>query len=151
MTAIQIERVSVLPESEWTALVTESEADGFGFVRRLRDEWCSTRNRFDQPGEAFFAARIQGELVGVCGLSRDPYSTKANVGRVRRLYVRKEFRRLGVGQLLVQAVVATARDHFTLLSLRTDNSIASRFYERQGFQPYPGLEGCTHLLSLHAP
>jgi hypothetical protein len=44
MTSIQIERVSMLPESEWTALVAESEADGFGFVRRLREEWCSTRN-----------------------------------------------------------------------------------------------------------
>lgn len=151
MTPIQIERVTNLPESELDELVSESEAEGFGFIRRLRDEWRSTGACFDQPGEAFFAARLQGRLVGVCGLSRDPYSTKTGVGRVRRLYVRREFRNLGVGQHLLQAVLEAARDHFTLLSLRTDNPTASRFYERQGFHPWPGLECCTHLLSLEAP
>jgi ribosomal protein S18 acetylase RimI-like enzyme len=151
MNAIQIARVTTLPEFELSELVAESEAEGFGFVRRLRDEWCSTRNRFDLPGEAFFTARLQGQLVGICGLSRDPYSSMAGVGRVRRLYIRKEFRRLGIGQQLVQAVMETAHNHFTLLSLRTDNPIASRFYERQGFQPISGLESCTHLLSLDAP
>ncbi|WP_257304716.1 GNAT family N-acetyltransferase [Geothrix campi] len=151
MNTVQIAQVTTLQESELGELVIESEVEGFGFVSRLRDEWYSSRNRFDQPGEAFFTARVQGQLVGVCGLSRDPYSVQAGVGRVRRLYVRKEFRRLGVGQQLVQAVVEVARKHFTLLSLRTDNPIASRFYERQGFHPISRLESCTHLLSLVAP
>ncbi|WP_243303102.1 GNAT family N-acetyltransferase [Geothrix oryzisoli] len=151
MNAIQIARVTTLPDSELDELVMESEAEGFGFVARLRDEWHSMRNQFNQPGEAFFTARIQGQLVGICGLSRDPYSSQAGVGRVRRLYVRKEFRRLGVGQQLIHAVVETARIHFTLLSLRTDNPIASQFYERQGFQSISRLESYTHLLSLVAP
>ncbi|HJV21831.1 MAG TPA: GNAT family N-acetyltransferase [Holophagaceae bacterium] len=131
-------------------LVAESEGEGFRFVRRLMDEWNSTSNRFDQPGEAFFTARVQGRLAGICGLSRDPYSLKANVGRVRRLYVRPEFRRLGIGHLLVQSVVEAARNHFASLSLRTDNPIASRFYERQGFHPQSDLESCTHFLPLDA-
>ena len=151
MSAIQITRATALPEFELDELVTESEAEGFGFVTRFRDEWHSTRNRFDRPGEAFFTARIQGKLVGICGLSRDPYSAQASVGRVRRLYVRKEFRRLGVGQQLIHAVIETARNHFTLLSLRTDNPVASRFYEQQGFQSISRLESCTHMLSLVTP
>jgi GNAT superfamily N-acetyltransferase len=151
MYAIHIERVTMLPKPELDELAAESEAEGFGFISRLRDEWCSTRVRFDQPGEAIFVARIRGRLVGVCGLSRDPYSMKVRVGRVRRLYVRKDVRRLGVGQHLVQSVVEAARDHFTLLSLRTDNPCASQFYERLGFHPCPGLECSTHLLSLDAP
>ena len=151
MNDVQITLVTTLQESELDELVTESEAEGFAFISRLREEWHSARNRFDRPGEAFFTARFQGQLIGVCGLSRDPYSLQAAVGRVRRLYVRKEFRRLGVGRQLVQAVVETACKHFTLLGLRTDNPIASRFYERQGFHPISQLESCTHLLSLVAP
>ncbi len=151
MNAVQIARVTTLPDSELDELVIDSETEGFGFVSRFRDEWCSMRNRFDQPGEALFTARVQGKLVGICGLSRDPYSSQDGVGRVRRLYVRKEFRRLGVGQQLIHAVVETARNHFTLLSLRTDNPVASRFYEQQGFQSISRLESCTHLLSLVAP
>jgi len=47
-------RVSSTP---WFA---ESERAGYGFVRRLADEWASGANRFGRPGEALFAARMMG-------------------------------------------------------------------------------------------
>lgn len=147
-TDIRIERVAALPASELAGLVVESEAEGFGFLRHLRDEWASARHRFDQPGEAFFAARFQGRLVGVCGLSRDPYTGQPGVGRVRRLYVLPAFRRHGVARCLVEAVLEAALPHFTLLSLRTNNPVAARFYEGMGFDPYPDLECSTHLRTL---
>ncbi len=145
---IRIERVTSLPAEELAGLVPASEAEGFAFLRRLREEWSTARERFDCPGEAFFTARIQGRLVGVCGLSRDPYTGQADVGRVRRLYVLPGFRGQGVGKRLVEAVLEAARPHFTLLSLRTDNPVAARFYEGLGFDPYPGLECSTHLRNL---
>lgn len=147
---IQIERVAVLPEAELADHLAESEAEGFRFVRRLIDEWRSARNRFDQPGEAFFTARVDGRLVGFCGLNRDPFASTPDVGRIRRMYLRAEFRRLGIGQLLVQAAVDAARQHFAQLSLRTDSLAASRFYERQGFLPCAGHEHRTHLLVVQA-
>lgn len=146
--ALRIERVTNLPAAELAGLVAASEAEGFGFLRRLREEWAAARERFDRPGEAFFTARIQGRLVGVCGLSRDPYTGQADVGRVRRLYVLPAHRGHGVGRKLVEAVLEAARPHFRLLSLRTDNPGAARFYERLGFDPYPGLECTTHLRVL---
>lgn len=147
---VRIERVETLPEAELAALVTASEAEGYGFVRGLRDGLRTRPRPFDQPGEAFFAARCGGRLVGICGLSRDPYAGNAAVGRVRRLYVLEPYRRLGVGRRLVQAVIGAAGAHFTLLSLRTDNPAAARLYEELGFQPQTGIEGCTHLREVPA-
>lgn len=150
MAVIQIERVALLPEAELASHLAASEAEGFRFVRRLIDEWRSAANRFDQAGEGFFTARLDGRLVGFCGLNQDPFASTSNVGRIRRFYVSAECRRLGVGQLLVQAIVDAARPHFTQLSLRTDNPAAARLYERLGFIPFTGVDHCTHLLVLEA-
>ena len=96
-----IERLHDLSGDSLGALVAESERAGSRFVRRLVDEWVTDANRFDRPGEALFAAWVDGQLVAVCGLNVDPYSAEDRVGRVRHLYVLSAFRRLGVGRQLV--------------------------------------------------
>lgn len=143
---VLIERVSDLPAEIERALVPESESAGLGFVRRLVDEWASGRNRFDQRGEALFVARLDGRLVGLCGLSMDPYAAAPSVGRVRHLYVLRDGRRHGVGSQLVGVVLAAARGKFDTLRLRTENSSAARLYERMGFRRSVGLADCTHVM-----
>jgi GNAT superfamily N-acetyltransferase len=142
---VNIERLADLPTS-LAVLVAESEQRGYRFVRRLADEWTSSVNRFDQPGEALFGAWAAGRLVGVCGLNIDPYATDGSIGRVRHLYVLEEFRRLGVGRRLMEAVMAAARGRFTLLRLRTEIALAAAFYEKLGFSPQAGVPACTHTL-----
>src|SRR4029077_13848398 len=58
-----IERVSEAPTDRLGALVAESEQQGFGFVRRLVDEWVAGTNRFDRPGEVLSVARVGGDVV----------------------------------------------------------------------------------------
>jgi GNAT superfamily N-acetyltransferase len=70
------------------------------------------------------------------------------VGRVRHLYVLTEFRRLGIGRQLVQAVVASAQSRFGSLRLRTETLEAAAFYERLGFRRRVGVPDCTHTLEL---
>ena len=72
-----IERLQDLPSDALGALVAESEEAGLRFVRRLLDEWASGANRFDRPGEALFAARVGGRLVGVCGTRMPPIGASA--------------------------------------------------------------------------
>jgi GNAT superfamily N-acetyltransferase len=146
---VTVERLTDLPPDALAALVAESERAGWRFVRRLSDEWAAGANRFDRPGEVLFATRVDGRLVGVCGLNVDPYAADEAVGRVRRLYVLAEFRRIGVGRRLVRAVVAAARGRFGSLRLRTESREAAAFYERLGFRPV-GLPDCTHVLGLEA-
>jgi ribosomal protein S18 acetylase RimI-like enzyme len=147
MTA-QIEQLLELPLADLSPLVGESEAEGLGYVRRMADEWAAGVNRFRQPGEALFAARVEGVLVGVCGLTIDPHAGSPRIGRVRRLYIRTSYRRRGIGRRLVEAVLRAAMGVFDSLRLRTDNPEAARFYEGLGFHPCPGETDCTHGLAL---
>ncbi len=129
-------------------LIAEGERSGSRFVGRLATEWSSGANRFDKPGEALVAARLDGQVVGVCGLNVDPYTADRRVGRVRHLYVMEAYRRLGIGRRLLADVVAAARGPFDLLRLRAANPEAARFYEAIGFAPCPGEADSTHALDL---
>jgi GNAT superfamily N-acetyltransferase len=143
-----VTRLCEMPTNAFAPLVAESEREGWRFVRRLADEWSDGTNRFDQAGEALFAAWVDGTLVGVCGLNADPYAVDPAVGRVRRLYVLREFRNRGIGRHLVQIVLQYARARFRSLRVWTENPVASALYERLGFLPSVGVPDCTHLLVL---
>ena len=142
-----IERMSGAPADRLTALLAESEQQGFRFVRRLVEEWESGANRFDRPGEALFVARVGNDVVGVCGLNVDPYADDPKIGRVRHLYVLVPHRRSGVGEQLVADVLEAARGRFERLHLRTTNAIAARLYERLGFRRTAARDH-THVLDV---
>jgi GNAT superfamily N-acetyltransferase len=145
---VAIERVYESSPERFTDLLAESEHAGFRFVRTLVDEWASGRNKFDKPGEALFAAAFEARMVGVCGLSVDPYLKSPRVGRVRRLYVLSAYRRRGVGRRLVQEVVLASRGVFDTLRLRSATAEASRLYAALGFQECAGIADCTHVMEL---
>ena len=113
-------------------LVEASLAEGFRFVRRFRDEWISGVNRFAKPGEGFFVAHNGDFLAGVCGLNRDPHSADPALGRLRRLYVSKPFRRQGVARALVLHTLSFAREHFEVVRVRSDTPEADLFYQALG-------------------
>jgi GNAT superfamily N-acetyltransferase len=128
-------------------LSREAEALGYRFLRRLIEEWSTGANRFDRQGEMLLAASVQGHLVGIGGLNRDPYSRYPGVGRVRHLYVLEALRRQGVGRHLLECIVAAARGAFDELHLRTNSAQGARFYERFGFRRIDD-EAATHALTL---
>jgi GNAT superfamily N-acetyltransferase len=143
-----VERLAERPAALLAELVAESERAGWRFVRRLVEEWDGGSERFDRPGEVLFAARRRGRVVGVCGLSVDPYARGVRVGRVRHLYVLVAWRRCGVGRRLVGQVIAAAGGVFDRLRLRTANPAAARLYERLGFRACADVPDCTHVLEL---
>ena len=130
-------------------LAREASSDGFSFVARLINEWKSGANRFDQPGERLLGAVVYGELVGVCGINRDPYHKAEVVGRLRHLYVKKAARGAGVGSALVARLLGEAESVFRLVRLRTDTPQAAAFYEKRGFIPVSD-ETATHEKALPA-
>jgi GNAT superfamily N-acetyltransferase len=128
-------------------LLQDSESEGYGFIRRLVDDYASGANRFEAPGEALYGAYYPG-LVGICGLNCDPYLSDPDVGRVRHLYVLHVYRRAGIGRSFIETLIADARRHFRLLVLRTTNQEADRFYHALGFSSEPRFEQATHYLDL---
>ena len=128
-------------------LVAESEADGFRFLRRLRDDWLAGRARTDAADEWFLGVFDGGALVAVGGVTPDPYAADARVGRVRHLYVARAHRRRGIARRLLAELEGRARGVYDLLRLRTDTAEASRFYESAGFTP-SASDSATHLRRL---
>jgi GNAT superfamily N-acetyltransferase len=129
-------------------LATRARGEDFAMLDRLVAEWRSARGRFDAPGERLLAVVVDGTLVAVGGITRDPWSP-AHVGRIRRLYVDPEHRGRGLGALVLADLVRGARATFGELHLRTTTERGAAFFEACGFAPIDAPEA-THALQLHA-
>jgi GNAT superfamily N-acetyltransferase len=129
-------------------LVKESLCQGFLFVERLTQEYDSGFNCFDLTGEILLTVSVQGSVIGIGGLNRDPYFNDLQVGRLRHLYVGSSWRRQGVGRLIVTQIIYEATKNFKLLTLRTNTLVADRFYQKLGFKTHPSWEHTTHHLQL---
>jgi GNAT superfamily N-acetyltransferase len=133
-TEVSIERESQLEPNELDQLVSQSLEEGFKFVQRLRDEYQSGVNRFDQLGEALLLAREASNVIAVIGLNLDPEG-QPGLMRLRRFYVLPEHRGHGLGKKMLLEVIELARKvNAKFLELHTDNWHAARFYDRNGFQ-----------------
>src|SRR6266481_6272196 len=122
-------------------LRAEALAEGFRQVERLASDWEAGRTRFDRDGEALLAARLNGMLVGIGGLTIEPVVPGAL--RMRRFYVRPAFRRIGVGRQLVTALLAGVDGGRSITVNAAPASIA--FWESLGFSPDPH-DRHTHIL-----
>ena len=124
-------------------LRAEALAEGFRQVERLAADWASRTTRFDREGEVLLAARSNGVLAGIGGLTIDPVVPGAL--RMRRFYVRPRFRRCGVGR---QRATALLEQRGQTGRLVTVNAAAAsmQFWEALGFEP-DMREGHTHVLN----
>ncbi len=148
MEPIVIARILELESESINHLAEESLSQGFRFVERLIQDYGQGLNCFDQSGEILLTASVQGAVVGIGGLNRDPYFNDSKVGRLRHLYVESVWRRQGVGRLLVTQLIHEANQHYQLLTLRTDTPAADKFYQKLGFKSDPSWEHTTHHLQL---
>ncbi|MGY2361908.1 GNAT family N-acetyltransferase [Pseudomonas azotoformans] len=131
MNQAEIQPITHLPP-QIADLENAAVAEGFRFLTRLISEWQSGANRFDAPGECLMAAYLNERMVGIGGLSVDPYA-EASVGRLRRVYVVPSSRGQYVGQRLVSELLVHAGLHFRSVRLNTDTVEGSAFYLRCGF------------------
>lgn len=128
-------------------LEREASKEGFNFMRRLIEEWRNGSNRFDKPGERLLVAINDMNIVGIGGLNVDPYKPAGDTARLRRLYVANGFRRRGVGEALVNALLVGASLRFRVVRLSTDTEAAAAFYARLGFSAIED-ETATHVKML---
>lgn len=143
-------RVAPLPDlpEGFEELAADAVADGQKVLEVLREDWTSGALRFDGPGEALFAAWAGEALLGLGGITRDPYLKGEQAGRVRRLYVRRAARRHGAGRALLRAIAAQGRAAgWARLRVRAPVA-AFAFYESCGFLRAVGEASATHTLPL---
>lgn len=105
---------------------------------------------YDQKGDEFYVAEVEGKVVGTVALERfptvpgEPFAIVPHEGYLRvggvdcsleRLYVHPSARRLGVGTACTEFIIALAKaDGRTLMELWSDKKFgdAHRLYQRFG-------------------
>ena len=140
----KLQRVIEELPAGFDALRAEARAEGYRFVERLATDWLSGTTRFDRAGEALLAARVNGVLAGIGGLTIEPVVPDAL--RMRRFYVPLAYRRSGIGRKLASALLERARSASTLVTVNAAPA-STAFWESLGFAP-DVRDGHTHIQQL---
>ena len=111
-------------DAHLTALYAVESRHGFSVAKLLRD------------GVAFFVTRDGGQPAGCGGVM----FVGREYAEIKRMYVRPAFRGRGLGRLMLDRLVAHARQHgLTVIRLETGihQKEAIALYERYGFHRIP--------------
>lgn len=121
--------------------------------QNFEDELATLPGEYVEPRGALLMARVNGELVGCCALRPLDNVDYPNACEMKRLYVRKAFRKLGIGRQLVEAIMDCARQadyDCVLLDTLSDMESARALYHDLNFDEIPPyyhnpIEGAHYL------
>ncbi|MBI5269626.1 MAG: GNAT family N-acetyltransferase [Burkholderiales bacterium] len=118
-------------------------ADALGIdlcFQGFEQELAALPGDYAPPGGTLLLAWVDGELAG-CGAVRPlADSDYANACEMKRLYVRRAFRRFGLGRQIAQALMDTAVQlgySVMLLDTLDDMEAARELYATLGFEEVP--------------
>jgi GNAT superfamily N-acetyltransferase len=134
-------------------LISEATPGDLAEVRTMLDEYAGwlgidlsyqdfahevadLERRYFPPQGRLLIARIDSRVVGMVAYRERDAAT----AEMKRLYVRGDARRAGVGRLLVEGIIAAAREagySRMLLDTLPVMSSAQRLYESVGFKDVP--------------
>lgn len=108
--------------------------------QNFEEELLKLHKMYAHPYGQFLLAFVDDELAG-CGAFRTLEDVDyANACEMKRLYVRKAFRRFGLGRQLAQSLMDEARRSgysVMLLDTLTDMEAARNLYSSLGFEEIP--------------
>ncbi|MED4619596.1 GNAT family N-acetyltransferase [Priestia megaterium] len=149
MEQFELKQIKDLLDVNLTDLVTESKKEGFRFLERLINDYKNGTNNFSRSGEFLYGVfNKEGLLIAIGGINKDPFSTNKRIGRLRRFYVSKDYRRIGVGRSLVTRILKDTSEHYESIVLYTDTEHADKFYTWLGFIKDNNSLKSTHFLKL---
>lgn len=126
-----------------TRLIFREYAEGLGVdlcFQNFEAELAGLPGEYAQPTGALLLAFVDGQLAG-CGAMRALADVDhANACEMKRVFVRRAFRRFGLGRLLVQALMDRATEcGYSVLLLDTldDMEAARGLYASLGFEEIP--------------
>lgn len=141
--AIRLETPDTPAALASTREIFREYAQGLGVdlcFQNFETELAGLPGDYAAPGGALLLAYIDDELAG-CGAFRPLVDTDyANACEMKRLYVRRAFRRFGLGRIIAQALIdrATEAGYSAMLLDTLDDMEAARgLYESLGFQNIP--------------
>lgn len=149
MKDIHIQQIEELIKYEHDYLVQESKEEGFNFLIKLKSEYKNKTNTFNKTGECLYGIFQEEKLIGIGGLNEDPYSENNKIGRLRRFYISKDYRRIGLGNLLLKQLLSHAEKYFKVVVLHTDTKQGDTFYIANGFVKGKLFKGSSHYKVLY--
>lgn len=140
-----------------TELLTPSTGQDWESVRVLLREYASQlgvdlcfqnfeaelghlSGHYGPPRGAMLVAQVDGALAGCCALRPLDNTDYANACEMKRLYVRPKFRGLGLGRILAEGIMDSARQGAygcVLLDTLSDMETARALYQDLGFVEIP--------------
>jgi GNAT superfamily N-acetyltransferase len=149
MEGLEVKQIKNLFQVDLSNLVNECKEEGFRFLERLVNDYKNGTNNFDKPGEVLYGIfDEEGVLIAIGGLNIDPFSNEQKIGRLRRFYVSKNYRRIGLGGILLKKIIFDAKNYYNILVLHTDTEQADKFYTSLGFTKENTYPNSTHCLNL---
>jgi putative acetyltransferase len=118
-------------------------AEGLGVdlcFQNFEEELAGLPGEYAPPRGALFLARLDGEVAGSCALRPMDNADYPNAAEMKRLYVRRRFRGLGLGRQLAEAALDAARQAgygCVLLDTLDDMEAARALYQDLGFEDIP--------------
>lgn len=104
------------------------------------EELAHLPGEYESERGALLVVEVAGVWAGCCALRPLDTVDYPNAAEMKRLYVRPEFRRLGVGRLLAERILDEARSKgysCVLLDTLDDMESARALYEELGFEEVP--------------
>ncbi len=137
----------VIPDTpallEATRAIMREYAVGLGIdlcFQGFEQELATLPGEYVLPQGALLLALVDGEVAG-CGAMRPfPDADYANACEMKRLYVRRAFRRFGLGRQIAQALMDSAAEagySSMLLDTLDDMEAARGLYTSLGFEEIP--------------
>jgi GNAT superfamily N-acetyltransferase len=106
----------------------------------FEQELSSLPGDYQSPRGTLLLALVDGDVAGCCALRPIDNVDYANAAEMKRLFVRKAFRRFGLGRMLAEAILDAARMagyNTVLLDTLDDMEAARTLYEDLGFEEIP--------------
>jgi len=104
------------------------------------DELLQLPGEYAPPRGTLILALVEGSIAGCCALRPLDTADYSNAAEMKRLYVRKPFRGFGLGRLLAESILDSARQlgyAHVLLDTLDDMESARALYAELGFVEIP--------------
>jgi len=140
---VQFITPSTPQELQATRLIFEEYAAQLGIDLCFQDfgaELAALPGDYRGPQGALLLALVGERVAGCCALRPLLSVDYPNAAEMKRLYVREDFRRIGLGRQLAEAVLDRARMagyHCVLLDTLDDMEAARALYTDLGFESIP--------------
>jgi putative acetyltransferase len=112
-------------------VVSVLASEGFAYDIEKDLDLDNISANYLEDGGIFYVAFTKGRIIGTCAVKK----RSEEKCEVKRLYVHKDFRRLGIGSELLGKALEFASEYYNTVTLKTNTSLgpAIDLYLKTGF------------------